>query len=203
MTVKHAMPIDCPSHHLFFATEEEFDTHKKTDKSHNHFRVLESEYPCTHCKAKYTSPEGLKHHISIFHCEDKKFECPKCTKKFQDQNILNLHISTNCGTFSGENKCCICHEVFHSRIGILEHIDSMHKEIKLYHCEMCKFVSIGAKSLRSHIIGVHETSNICQYCGKVFKNKFSLKEHVSFEHEEGKNKMRQKCTLCDATFSAR
>ena len=87
-----------------------------------------------------------------------------------NEGTLHLHISTNCGRFGRENKCAVCKEVFDSRIGILSHIYSMHKEIKVFKCSMCEHLSINKKDLRSHVFNFHENTAICKFCGKQFKH---------------------------------
>ena len=78
----------------------------------------------------------------------------------------------------------------------------MHKEIKVHRCSLCKHVSMSEKTLKHHIVGVHETSNTCQICARTFTSKNILKNHIAYEHE-GKTKIKVNCSLCDATFHAR
>ena len=58
------------------------------------------------------------------------------------------------------------------------------------------------RHLKDHVVNVHETSNVCHVCAKVFGGKYSLKRHIQYEHE-GKPKPLMKCTLCDAKFGSR
>ena len=128
-----------------------------------HLPHYENPQLSSHCS------KGLKRHMFNVHNDSKKYSCPTCNKKFFEETNLSLHVSTNCGNFGKENTCSTCHEVFGSRASILEHIFSTHKEIKVYKCMVCGHISMKKRDLKYHVDNVHETSNVCHVCAKVFK----------------------------------
>ena len=202
MKSEHEKGYDCVGCQLFFQSKSELASHKET--KHNHYKLLkltkgEEKHDCSICQAEYKSLAGLKHHISTVH-ENKGYFCPVCGKKFVQESTLNMHILTNCGKDTKENKCSMCHEKFESRSQRMEHIASNHKDVKLFDCDICEFKSMTKKSLREHVYGTHEHANICSLCGKNFATRCSLNNHMRYVHS-GKKKTRANCTLCDASFS--
>ena len=71
----------------------------------------EEKHDCSICQAEYKSLAGLKHHISTVH-ENKGYFCPVCGKKFVQESTLNMHILTNCGKDTKENKCSMVRNIW-------------------------------------------------------------------------------------------
>ena len=56
----------------------------------NHEDNKNTQYPCSHCKRKFPSPERMKVHM-LFHTGEKSFPCQLCCKKFQAMTDLIYH----------------------------------------------------------------------------------------------------------------
>ena len=200
MKLKHDMEYQCPTCHLFFESDSELGSHRSTKHLFAKNQTPKKDkYNCNICQAEYKSYPGLKKHKETVH-ENKVWFCPTCGKKFIQENTLNLHVATNCGKDGQQNRCSMCNKQFESRMQWIEHVDSSHKDIKLYDCPTCKFKCLTKGSLREHIRSAHEHAYVCSFCGKNYANQNTLREHVSYIHG-GKKKVRLNCTMCEVTFA--
>merc|ERR1712141_816932 len=115
------------------------------------------------------------------------------------KKISTLH---NKNVHEGQNahKCEMCGKIFRSKANLEVHVNSLHNGIK-YKCQLCDMPFMQLRTLNKRvklIHGIHEGLKFkCEACNDSFKSKSHLLRHVKIIHE----KQRQKCEICDKTFS--
>ena len=108
------------------------------------------------------------------------------------------------------NTCNICNSTFASSKGTSSHIKRVHKEQKdvrnvvkekrsKISCNICSFETyFGNAKMEKHIENVHnwskKTDNVCNICGKSFKQKGNLRLHINGVHEGKRN---FPCSICN------
>ncbi|XP_073832629.1 uncharacterized protein isoform X1 [Musca autumnalis] len=177
------------------------------------------ERTCPECSRVFAIKESLKWHIRV-HNKENKHVCDICQYRFSSESTLKSHIvskhqygklltCTICGCINGTfpalalhmkrkhpevppYKCEMCNEVFPSE-GHREHHMSVHKG---YRCFDCDAVLTTKKSLETHRSTTHNDGPYpCPKCGKIFKGKHLLKQHLR-THEEPK----LQCPECPSRF---
>ena len=202
MKLEHDMEYQCPTCHLFFESDSELGSHRSTKHLFAKSQTPKKDkYNCNICQAEYKSYMGLRVHKETIHENKAKpsWFCPTCGKKFTAEKTLNLHIATNCATDGRQNICSMCKKQFESRVQWIEHVQSNHKDIKVYDCSQCEYKCLTKTLLRGHVHGAHENRYVCSFCGKNYTNQAVLRKHIAFIHE-GKKNPRVKCSMCEVTF---
>jgi len=179
-----------------------------------HRRVCNKTVPCTYpgCDKKFISENNMKGHFAQVHQPSTlpirievdgktKFKCNQCDKIFNwagglrthkkvahaDPNAPKLFICAAVGCSYQSN----CKSNYNTHIKA--HSDPTHL------CNDCGETFHVAESLRRHRLMHHTNENIlCGVCGKKFNNPMSLSRHMV-----GHKDTRQKCSLCEQTFSWR
>ena len=144
-------------------------------------------FKCDICGARFREYSHMKTHIAFLH-EDRK--CDTCKVGFVSQIEFNAHM------ISHENPngktCIICHSSFSSRYNLLNHMILVHKEIKLFKCDVCEKRFKRKEDLQKHKIDttmhidlVHEENKLVKCKGKS-SGKVNLQKHVKSVHERKK-----------------
>ena len=200
MKSEHNMEYQCPTCRIFYPSDSELGSHRAS--KHPFIKKKKFMRICNICQAEYKSYMGLRNHKETVHENKPKpsWFCPTCGKKFTQEKTLNLHIATNCATDGRQKICSKCKKQFESRVQWIEHVQSDHKDIKVYECSQCEYKSLTKTLLRGHVHGAHENRNVCSFCGKNYNNQAVLRKHIAFIHE-GKKNPRVKCSMCEVTFA--
>lgn len=122
--------------------------------------------------------EFLESRLRIPTCED-------CGKAFADEVGYKKHIASCGDTKEGSNvECPICRK-FVSRYNFRAH-QRTHNS-KKFRCEICGNGFVVEKSLRRHVLEVHEKlgRKECEFCGKVFSDSSGYKRHMAKHSEDG------------------
>lgn len=131
-------------------------------------------FTCETCRATFTTDKSLKRHIRAQH-QDLKHLCQYCQKAFRYQTAKARH-EKNCNSNKQQND-------------------------QVYTCEQCNKHFKEKRYLESHTQIQHMgITNLCENCGKVFKNCLDCKNHSKTCHNQ---KETCNCSLCDKTFSTR
>lgn len=85
---------------------------------------------------------------------------------------------------------------------LYQHNRTKHMNVYNFKCTMCKFKSISQKNLDKHIEDNHDPNNpfICKECGKEFRIKCYLAEHIKRCHKEDAVK-KHLCSVCGKAFA--
>ncbi|CAL8146298.1 unnamed protein product [Orchesella dallaii] len=139
--------------------------------------------------------------------------CPVCQKEFR-RSSLKRHLRNVHG--KGKTKrfeCQICRKVFKERYNLTEHLQCVHSkdsdpdsvsDVKstrnpsdMVQCHIC-FKQLMSSSMVRHMQSKHPEGNgderrfPCPKCGKEFKEKYHLKEHIIDVHEDIDEKIKAK-----------
>uniref|UniRef100_F6Z625 C2H2-type domain-containing protein n=1 Tax=Ciona intestinalis TaxID=7719 RepID=F6Z625_CIOIN len=96
--------------------------------------------------------------------------------------------------------CKECGKVFKRRYRLTNHIESIHRGKKKYHCDVCDFKTAYRLSLQQHKrLHTKEKPHICKYCDKPFTTGSMLIEHLRMHT----NTKPHKCKWCSKRFTAK
>jgi len=168
---------DCP--HLSFGDKKVFRLHMKTVHrgriKGNQERGIRSVVSCPHCKAKLSSQKFLHKHIQSVHCQ-KSSEV--------DQ--------------PGVHECPSCLKKFNSKQSTVEHMRNVHTPLS---CRECGDKLSGNLALLKHQRESHVAPAICEVCGRHFKHKKYLRDHVVRSHlPEDQKPFKCSVQLCPRGF---
>ena len=130
-----------------------------------------------------------------------KIQCPHCAmmivgKKSYKKHLRNSHqmLMPRDGE---EVQCQVCGKTL-KHIQILKtHMKEVHGD-RSYRCNLCGLNLSCQRNLNTHMIS-HTTPSIpCDQCGKLFKRKYAVKNHIKKFHMQIKEKM---CDQCDKSFA--
>ena len=165
----HRGNFHCDTFRMTFQTSDLYQQHIEAD-----LHKKES-FICDDCG--FTSPNKptFYAHIKYHHDKDIK-ECKLCSKEFEGEFRLKLHIRS----FHAEKKPCpLCGEMI-KKMGI--HMKTMHTKDseKKYQCEMCGKGFAAVDKLQNHKMCVHIKARPfeCRYgCGAATNDKGNRKKH--------------------------
>lgn len=160
--------------------------------------------PCKQCSKKFSQASNLYQHIHSAHESNKAFQCDKCDKTFSHAKNLKRHKLTNCVGLNKlsktpgqmKMKCDKCNKTFEHELSFKVHSDYCHSDKK---CKQCQKEFTNLKTLRRHVISIHEKALIyeCDMCDSKFSVQNKLHLHKLKEHEN----VEFKCGNCNKKFA--
>lgn len=199
-------------------SETDSETHLETDKA-----VDPPEwYECGMCEGKkFYSRCFLLRHVEYNHVGTKmvnrKFACLHCDQSFAVHRQLVNHTKTHMGFNKAKPKCHHCGKSFWGLANLNRHIDTIHKGLKPFQCNLCSKRFTQKTCLDGHMpIHTGERKFKCPECPELFKNRNEIIRHkISHlpedQQEEGHklrrqyqtNKMVNKvCEICGKFLSS-
>ncbi|XP_077296567.1 uncharacterized protein LOC143918475 isoform X2 [Arctopsyche grandis] len=149
---------------------------------------------CEICNKSFKSSASYYVHKSIEH-NSLQFLCSECGKKFKTNSAYLQHLETH--DPSGKNRvpCDQCNFVSKNKASMRYHM--MQHNGKRYSCDLCDFSTTKKFRVKQHIAVKHTNNkpNVCIVCGKQFKIKKSLIDHMSQHTGECRN-----CPYCPKKF---
>lgn len=128
LLIHHVNPILCPKDDRQFTSMQPFICHLQKV----HTELLPDSLMCTHCRVSFDNIYERLAHMTL--CDQKKFACDHCEKKFSNKNILNAHLKRVTGLLIC--KCLICGKIARTKDDLKIHMRSHTKE-KSYFCSIC------------------------------------------------------------------
>ena len=96
--------------------------------------------------------------------------------------------------------CQKCQKTFKKRHDLLVHIAKIHKKSRNFPCDQCDYKASIPFLLLKHKRRIHEKNlskdHLCTECGKSFKEKTLLQQHVKFVHQNDENLEEILCFTC-------
>ena len=134
---------------------------------------------CTHCDIAYNTIGMYTHHMKKYH--EKALSCEECGKNFTMPNALKNHRLSFHTQFPRE--CDECGHYCATKKLFKIHREEVHGQGAALHpvpCEICGKVLKNKYSLKLHVQLIHDKKPReypCDQCGKVLKSKASLEYH--------------------------
>jgi len=133
-------------------------------------------WKCDLCDKKFPNKSMLTRHRTHKHEALFRFECSKCLKRLASNKLLKLHMTQHTGE-------------------------------KPYSCDFCDYKAITQSVVNQHKMRMHEGSmpdkvlpkHVCEICGKSFKVRSNLKEHMA-SHSDDKKFL---CGMCGKSLKNR
>lgn len=94
----------------------------------------ESKTKCFDCDKVFNRPCYLTQHNKTCHNGDKPYKCPRCGKRFSDEETYKEHTRKHAG--DKPHKCDMCPKMFNHKTDLRRHL-CCHTGRKPYACEMC------------------------------------------------------------------
>lgn len=134
--------------------------------------------PCDVCNKIFKHPYGMRKHRELMHSE-KTVACEQCEAKFVTQVRLNQHITAVHRRVS----CEICGESI-KQLNLKAHIDSKHRNIQPFKCNICGTCFNTRKQGVRHLMTHSSVSAFnCHICEKGYYDQRLLKKHYASAHD--------------------
>ena len=158
---------------------------------------------------KKEEPEEASEHDQSLSSEPQN--CFLCNLDFPDLFLFKVHMRRTHKT-DGKYKCDRCDNkvIHHSSYELyLHHMTKEHGVgVYLYKCDKCDKVCKDRRDLKGHSV-VHLSEDqrekiVCEQCGRYFKGRHNLNQHLKSFHNEYKIQPKDKlknCTKCDKEFN--
>jgi len=172
-------------------------------------------YPCDICDKMFGRNGRLKIHMKIKHniivvqkkhSSHKKDKCEKKEKETRDNNGK--------GKVAVVKRCPECKQTFESMILLIQHVETVHPDRKIYDCQFCKLQYLSVKRLAVHLSKKHSDQNsdgkcllpnqdfkgshkMCPICKELFHSRTLMMKHYTSKHPEGKI---YDCLVCNEQY---
>ena len=188
-------------------------------------------FHCDQCTAKFKNRRFLRWHKVQEHYDGIKFPCTFCKAIYTTSNLLNLHMTSMHGDKKKdkdnekvenrekheskkklENKkrkfpCKECDLTFDDRTSLGWHMVDKHREGDKFSCEFCEAVFARKHSLHAHVslkhrdrVAVQEI--YCKACYKTFPNRLALFQHRKNDHTvEDETGVHYPCVKCGKRYN--
>ncbi|KAI8129770.1 Zinc finger protein 26 [Lucilia cuprina] len=153
--------------------------------SHRHrkHRHKESAYQCEKCDQQFSSKDVYDKHLKRVSCQKyPEFQCEFCSKKIIGSANYKIHLRFHKKIYPFE--CDQCGKGFMLAVHLKVHKQTKH-ENKRYVCEEanCGKFFKSQQSLKNHTyVHLGSLPYSCEYCGKMFTNRGSLRWHLKTCH---------------------
>jgi len=172
---------------------EDLDKFKYHMFKHEHNLLNTTSSTCVQCGKFFRFSSHYREHMKArgpYHND----ECAQCSKKLPSYDEYRIHVELE-HNGSWKFKCGHCKNCFDSEVALKSHVSFTHKvarergenvkkksAIKDKVCEEC---GKNVRDLKGHVDMVHRNYKVpCTLCGHFAKNKYALKRHMEWFHEE-------------------
>ncbi|XP_317816.4 zinc finger protein 317 [Anopheles gambiae] len=157
---------------------------------------------CHSCGRAFRSGDKLAEHIALSHRTDGTSNCVMCDtcgKKFISKSNLNYHLTTHQPKVLHQVQCEHCGKWLKNKLCLRKHM-LQHSQVR-HACDQCDYTTINVQSLQNHRRVQHtdEKPFVCPTCGKSFKVKSNLREHLA-QHRQGQ---KYSCEFCSRKFTSK
>jgi len=178
-------------------SEKVKNMHEKRPKSPP---IRRKPLPCSFCGVAQATPEELESHENLHRSRACPFSCLICEDaKLPTAVALAKHM-TNTHPQNSWKQCDACGKYFKSTSLLLNHVNHVHGRCQ-YRCSYCWKVFRTEGTWKRHEKNCYRApqnsyQNVCEICGKVFKDYRILRMHSRVHKDERP----YNCRVCGATF---
>lgn len=122
LLIHHVNPLVCPKDGRPFSSMQPYICHLQKV----HPEIFPESLNCTHCKLPFDNIYERLAHMKL--CDEKKFHCDHCDKKFSNKNYLNSHLKRELGLLSVQ--CTICDKILKAKDELKIHMRKHTKEVR-------------------------------------------------------------------------
>ncbi|KAL0858634.1 hypothetical protein ABMA27_012464 [Loxostege sticticalis] len=163
-------------------------------------------YECPTCGKRFRTRAQIKHH-QLKHTDIKDYYCVECDVRFKSSHSLRQHLQKSLKHKDKQNfkfPCSRCEKRFETEAALRSHTLIQHEGVRGHRCTQCPAALASRSSLLKHIHSVHRglkppPRHVCDTCGKAFRGKSVLTNHVRTHTGEKPFA----CTQCGRGFSQR
>lgn len=157
----------------------------------------ERRFECELCEKKFTAMSSLKSHLKKGYHKKETFTCELCCAAFEDRESFKKH--TNVEHDGKRYSCEICGNTYKERRSLNVH-KSIHSQQDQVSCDICNKQFRHKEFLGRHmLIHTNKEKFKCDICSKEFGTVKSVKYHKQIVHE-GKDLF--KCEICEKNFAS-
>ncbi|XP_067928477.1 zinc finger and BTB domain-containing protein 41-like isoform X2 [Watersipora subatra] len=206
----HVTLYNCPDCHFQTLRKRDLSRHKYVVHTDHESRGEPRGVPCEIC-GKCVLPTSMIFHMAAVHGSDDvpaqvkartaKVPCHVCGKEFRGEVNLQRHIKCVHSKIK-EQLCHLCSQSFFAKRELQLHMFANHKinisNMKVFKCpvEGCTYETLARRHLHIHS-SVHTVTKdfTCEHCGKAFKSKPALSQHLRIMHTKDVHYRCPKCTF--------
>lgn len=122
LLLHHVNPLICPKDGRQFKAMQPYISHLQKV----HSELFPTSLLCTHCKVSFDNIYDRLAHMK--QCEEKKFTCDHCDKKYSNKNYLSSHLKREMGLTICT--CQVCGKNFKAKDELKIHMRSHTKEVR-------------------------------------------------------------------------
>ncbi|XP_064594971.1 zinc finger E-box-binding homeobox 2-like isoform X2 [Liolophura sinensis] len=135
---------------------------------------------CAHCQQGFSRINLLRDHMKTYHADKPiKYSCPKCDESFVLKSQLDKHLACHSPT---SQLCRVCHKSFANVYRLQRHMISHDEstDLRKFKCPECGKAFKFKHHLKEHIrIHSGEKPFECSNCGKRFSHSGSYSSHMT------------------------
>ncbi|XP_063631016.1 zinc finger protein 37-like [Cydia splendana] len=169
---------------------------------------MERLFKCSECDKSFKHKAILTTHVARVHTgKDDVMYCAQCNKQFKNAYSYNNHMKYSGQHVTSEmltHNCTECSRVFPTGTMLRRHVESVHSDERRYECPVCHAMFKSSTNRTRHQRLAHDNrvgpkDKMCDYCGKAFKTKKMVADHIN-THTGARPFV---CALCGADFGFR
>ncbi|CAH0730998.1 unnamed protein product, partial [Brenthis ino] len=157
-------------------------------------------FRCEKCIMSFPNADDLSDHIRIKHeMHSSKYKCSICECSFSTEVSYNYHTHKHTHRY----QCNVCSERFVNKRAVLKHYNIVHcfgTNVD-YDFEKKNENDEQNENKNDQTISTQEQIFPCEFCGKTFKWRTSLRKHLETHRIEAGEKRKPYCAPCRISFT--